>query len=69
MSCRETLGKLTLLSDIMARLNEEVNDEWCEGIATLTDNEMEQLRRCDLWMAEQRATLHDIIFRLRKAAK
>ncbi len=66
MSCRETLGKLILLRNLMVQLNEEVNDEWCEGIAILTDDEMEQLQRCDRWMAEQGVTLQDIIFRLRR---
>jgi len=67
MSCAETLGKLILLSDIQARLIDEVNDAWCEGISNeLTDNEIAQLERCDKWLTEQNATLNDIIFRLRK---
>jgi hypothetical protein len=67
MSCRETLGKLILLSDIQARLIDEVNDAWCEGATSgLTDNEIDQLERCDKWLAEQNATLNDIIYRLRK---
>lgn len=67
MSCAETLGKLILLSDIQARLVDEVNDAWCEGISNgLTDNEIAQLERCDRWLEEQNVTLNDIIFRLRK---
>jgi hypothetical protein len=67
MSCAETLGKLILLSDLQARLIDEVNDAWCEGLANgLTDNEITQLERCDRWMAEQIVTLNDIIFQLRK---
>lgn len=66
MSCAETLGKLILLSDIQARLIEEVNDAWCEGLSgALTNNEIAQLERCDRWLAEQNVTLNDIIFRLR----
>jgi hypothetical protein len=60
----EVLGRLCLLSDIQARLLDEVNDEWCENF-DLTPTERAQFIRCDQWLAEQNVTLNDIIFRLR----